>query len=88
MRLVKEIQDKLELPMETVPKVLCKLFEDNSGAVELANFPKMRSRTKHINAKYHHFRKYVADKTIQVVKVAKLNQLADILTKNLPETLF
>jgi hypothetical protein len=88
MRLVKEIQEKLDLPMETIPKVHCKLFEDNSGAVELANVPKMRPRTKHINAKYHHFRKYVAEKTIQVLKVATLNQLADILTKNLPETLF
>jgi Reverse transcriptase (RNA-dependent DNA polymerase) len=88
MRLVKEIHEKLELQMETIPKVHCKLFEDNSGAVELANVPKMRPRTKHINAKYHHFRKYVTDKTIRVLKVATLDQLADILTKNLPEALF
>jgi hypothetical protein len=88
MQLVKEIQEKLELPMETIPKVHFKLFEDNSGAVELANVPKMRPRTKHINAKYHHFRTFVADKTIQVLKVATLDQLANILTKNLPETLF
>jgi hypothetical protein len=88
MRLVKEIQEKLELQMEITTKVHCKLFEDNSRAVELANVPKMRPRSKHINAKYHHFRKYVADKTIQVLKVAKFDQLADILTKNLTEALF
>jgi hypothetical protein len=88
MRLVKELQEKLSIPMDTIPKVQCKLFEDNSGAVELANVPKMRPRTKHINAKYHHFRQHVADKTIQVLKISTLDQLADILTKNLPETLF
>jgi hypothetical protein len=88
MRLVKELKEKLDIPMDTIPKVQCKLFEDNSGAVELANVPKMRPRTKHINAKYHHFRQYVAKKTIQVLKISTLDQLADILTKNLPETLF
>jgi hypothetical protein len=88
MRLVKELKEKLEIPMDTIPKVQCKLFEDNSGALELANVAKMRPRTKHINAKYHHFRQYVADKNIKVLKIATLDQLADILTKNLPETLF
>jgi hypothetical protein len=88
MRLVKEIKEKLDLPMDTVPKVQCKLFEDNSGADKLANVPKMRPRTKHINAKYHHFRQYVANKTIQVLKVSTNDQLADILTKNLPRDLF
>jgi Reverse transcriptase (RNA-dependent DNA polymerase) len=88
MRLVKELKEKLDLPMDVIPKVQCKLFEDNSGALELANVPKMRPRTKHINAKYHHFRQYVADKTIQVLKVSTKDQLADILTKNLNEELF
>jgi hypothetical protein len=38
------------------PKVHCKVFEDNAGAIEIANVPKMRPRTKHLNIKYHHFR--------------------------------
>jgi hypothetical protein len=88
MRLVKELKEKLDLPMDIIPKVQCKLFEDNSGSLELANVPKMRPRTKHINAKYHHFQQYVVDKTIQVLKVSTKDQLADILTKNLNEELF
>jgi hypothetical protein len=88
MRLVKEIQEKLDLPMDVIPKVHCKLFEDNSGAVELANVPKMRPRTKHINAKYHHFRHHVSDGLIKVLKISTNDQVADILTKNLNETLF
>jgi hypothetical protein len=88
MRLVKELKEKLDLPMDTIPKVQCKLFKDSSGAVKLATVPKMRPRTKHINAKYHHFRQFVVDKSIQVLKVSTVDQLADILTKNLNENLF
>ena len=88
MRLVDEIKAKLEIPMDTIPKVKCKLFEDNSGAVELANVPKMRPRTKHINTKYHHFRSYVAKGFIKVLKIGTEEQLADILTKNLRDELF
>ncbi len=35
-----------------------KVFEDNSGALELARLHKLR-RTKHINVCYHHFREHV-----------------------------
>ena len=42
-----------------IPKVHCRVFEDNSGAIEIAKVPKRRPRTKHINIKYHHFRDYV-----------------------------
>jgi hypothetical protein len=57
MKVVKEFKEELLLPMATTPVVHCKAFEDTSGAVELARVPKMRPRTKHINTKYHHFRK-------------------------------
>jgi hypothetical protein len=83
IRLVEEIRDKMHLPMQTVPEVFCKIFEDNSGAVELAKVPKMRPRTKHINAKYHHFQQYVFEKKIVVEQVTMDEQIGDILTKNL-----
>ena len=34
------------------PKVHCTVFEDNSGALELARLPKIRLRAKHINQSY------------------------------------
>ena len=34
-------------------------FEDDSGALEIAQLPKMHPRTKHINICYHHFREHV-----------------------------
>jgi hypothetical protein len=37
---------------EFCPKVFCKAFEDNNGAIEMAKMPRMRPRTKHINCAY------------------------------------
>jgi Reverse transcriptase (RNA-dependent DNA polymerase) len=70
------------------PTFRCTVFEDNAGCVELANVPKMRPRTRHINLKYHHFREFVAKKKIQVKKVDGDDQLADQLTKPLPDEKF
>ena len=72
----------------STPTVHCKVFEDNSGAIELAKLPKIRPRTKHINNQYHHFRDHVARGDIDIVAVATEEQLADILTKPLPESTF
>jgi hypothetical protein len=43
----------------TKPHVYCKVFEDNSGALELARFPMLRPRTKHIDVCYHYFCEHV-----------------------------
>ena len=63
------------------PKVYCKVFEDNSGAIEIAKAPKMRPRTKYLNTKYHHFRDQVENGTIQLKYIGTDEQQADILTK-------
>jgi hypothetical protein len=64
--------------------ILCRVFEDNSGAIEVATNvknPKMRPRTKHINTKYHHFRSKVLDGTLKIEHVTTQDMVADILTK-------
>ena len=68
----------------TTPRLHCWVFEDNSGAIELAlsvQNPKMRPRTRHINTKYHHFRNQVQDGTISIHPASTEDMLADILTK-------
>jgi hypothetical protein len=65
------------------PLLHCKLFEDNKGAIEMANVPKMRPRTKHLNIKYHFFRQYVQQGILQVLHISGTNQVADIFTKAL-----
>jgi hypothetical protein len=83
MQLLKEIQDRgFEVPTST-PIVHCRVFEDNSGALELAKVPKMRSRTKHMNLKYHHFRSFVRQGLITIHPINTLEQPADVLTKPL-----
>ena len=47
----------------------CRVFEDNVGALELTNTPKLRPRTKHLAIQLHHFRQHILDKTITVEKV-------------------
>ena len=70
------------------PVVKCKAFEDNSGALALANAPAMRPRTKHIGNKYHHFRQHVHDGTVGIEKVESDQQQADMLTKQSTTDLF
>ena len=73
---------------ELPPKVHCTVFEDNSGALELARLPKIRPRTKHINQAYHHFREHVERKEILIEATPMEHQMADILKKPLAEPAF
>jgi hypothetical protein len=81
MALMQEAAEVGVLPAAEVPKVHCKVFEDNSGAIEIARLPKMRPRTKHLNIKYHHFRDQVARGRITIQFVPTEDQIADMLTK-------
>ena len=81
MEFMKELK-RLNIKMHnTIPRVHCKVFEDNSGALEMAKIHKYRPRTKHLNVKYHHFRDYVERKEITIHKIDTKDQLADYLTK-------
>ena len=66
----------------------CTVFEDNSGALELAQLPIMHPRTKHINQSFHYFREYVERQEVQVQATPTEDQMADILMKLLLETSF
>ena len=81
MEVVKEMRKLKLIDTNPKPKVLCKVFEDNSGALEMAKNYKYRPRTKHLNIKYHHFRDYVERGEISVHKIDTSEQLADYLTK-------
>jgi Reverse transcriptase (RNA-dependent DNA polymerase)/GAG-pre-integrase domain len=84
MELIQEMKDHGCGLTATNPQLHCRVFEDNTGAVELASSvknPKMRPRTRHINTKYHHFRNKVQDGTISIHPISTEDMLADILTK-------
>ena len=69
-------------------QVHCRIFEDNSGALEMACAPKIRPRTKHINIKYHHFLSFVTAGLLSLHAVTSEEQFADIFTKPLPAASF
>jgi hypothetical protein len=82
MNLLQEAKDiSIDVPHTTKPIIQCTVFEDNAGALELANVPKMRAQTKHINSKYHHFRSFVSRKIVSIIKCHTSDQLGDGFTK-------
>ena len=72
----------------TTPKVTCKVFEENEGAMELARFPKMTPRTKYINQMHHHFRSYASNGDAEMFPFDAKVQIGDISTKPLPKEQF
>ncbi|MFM7530824.1 MAG: reverse transcriptase domain-containing protein [Nodosilinea sp.] len=73
---------------DTGTKVHCQVFEDNSGALEIAKVHKYRPRTKHLNNRLWHFRTYVDRGVITLHPIRSADQPADILTKPLNEADF
>ncbi len=80
MELLKEMKKKGYPITSATAKVHCKVFEDNSGALEMARTYKFRPRTKHLNSiRLHHFRDYVERKEISIHLISTTEQPADIL---------
>jgi hypothetical protein len=85
MDLAEEMKDKGFKVVATSPKIHCRLFEDNAGAIEIAKVPRMRSRTKYMNCRYHHFRNEIEQGRMTVHAIQSAQQPADYLTKILDE---
>jgi hypothetical protein len=88
MFLVQEIHEKGFQGICIKPYVYCKVFEDNSGALELPRLPKLCPCTKHINVCYHHFRKHIRNGLIKIFLVGTKDQIADAFTKPLSQNIF
>ena len=87
MNLITEISCIFDIYMPK-PEVHCKVFEDNRSAITIAEANKFTPRTKHIALKYHHFRRYVKEKIIQIYPIGTQEQTADIFTKPLDDKTF
>lgn len=62
------------------------LFEDNAACIYSSDPDRpMNSRSKHIDTRVFKLRELVGDKVLQLVKISSGEQLADNLTKGLPE---
>ena len=74
INLLEEIASRHQLP-KIDSKLFVKVFE-------------YRPRTKHLDNRIHHFRKYIDSGKIRVVKIDTKDQEADLLTKPLPTQQF
>ena len=59
------------------------LFEDNQGAIAMAENPIGGGRRKHIDVRHHFIRELVERKVLRIQYTESSNQHADILTKPL-----
>ena len=64
------------------------MYEDNKGAIDLANHPGYHRRTKHINIRYHFIRYFISNGEIIVLYIPTKRQLAYPFTKGVPRPEF
>ena len=64
------------------------IHEDNQACIKMAENPIVSGRNKHMATKMHYVRERVREKDVKLKYIATKQQLADILTKNLPSHLF
>ena len=64
------------------------VFEDNQGAVQLAQSLVTNSNSKHIDVRHHFLRNLIRQRDIKIMHVPSEFQHADILTKALAFDLF
>ena len=81
MKLLEEIKIAGFTIESNTSKVTCKVFEDDSGVIEISTVDKHRASIKHLNMKLHHFRDYVNRSEVTILPIGALYQDFDYLTK-------
>ncbi len=59
------------------------IYEDNQGAIALANNPEHHAQTKHIDVQYHFVRDSVENERVKLEYCPTADMVADALTKPL-----
>jgi hypothetical protein len=85
MKLLKEMKKRGYPISTTQARVHCRVFKDNSRALEMAQVHKYQPRTKHLNVKLHHHRDYVDRKETSIHHIQRSDQPVYFLTKPLKE---
>jgi len=89
---LQELVATFDLGLPTPPIIHSTIWEDNSGALKLANMalPRVTPKSKHFGVKYHWFRSLVTgpDGDFQVRPICTTLQRGDIFTKGLTSVVF
>ena len=86
--LVLELAGNLDVPHNISTSVNSTVFEDNNGAMLLANNQRITSRTRYFQVKWHFFWDIVKRGEIKVLYIPTDLQKADFLTKMNPREVF
>jgi len=70
---------------QTTPTVIHK---DNQGTIDISENPVKHKRTKHFDVQFHFIREQVELKIVQLQKIPSKENIADMLTKALPQASF
>lgn len=60
------------------------IYEDNSGAINIAKYGNLTKNSKHIEIHYHYVHESVKEKVINVIKIKSDNNVADIFRISVP----
>ena len=83
MNLLTELRDRHISILFVKPTICFKIKQDNAVCIEVAKEPKLRSRTKHLAVRLHHFRDHFVRGDLTIHQVSTKEQIADIFTKPL-----
>jgi hypothetical protein len=83
--LATEISENVGLAQEPITHFRTTVWEDNAGALKLATLEpgRMTPMSKWYGIKYHWFRSKLKPNSIDIIKIASVDQRADFLTKSL-----
>ena len=99
-RTLKEMKEALEPSLPAIQSTIAaEVFEDNNGALQLANNQQLSSRTRYYHTASHHFWQSVngapglfddepCEEPIKVIRIDTADQEADFLTKPLSRDAF
>jgi hypothetical protein len=87
---VQAVAQAIGLSDDRATKFKTTVWEDNAGALTLANMEpgRITPRSKHYAIKYHWFRSHLKPNQVEVLKIDTHDQKADILTKGLTTATF
>ena len=79
VKFIKELINIFDLKLSNPVEI----YEDNIGAINIANYGNFTKNSKHIEIHYHFVHECVKEKEIEIVKVDSNEKIADIFTKAL-----
>ena len=83
VKFVQMLIDELAPEQQIKPATI---YEDNTGAIFLANNRQVGARTKHIDVREHHIRELIDNGSLEIEHIRTENNPADLCTKNVSET--